>query len=150
MRKGRRRVRRQAPRPCALPHRRVRQHRADTEPGKAHGYHPQPRDFRLSGAASPKPAKGFVQGQRRHHHRQLRQLHLLGRQGTRYAEGAESGAGERDHRHLQYRREPWTGGVPQPELSEAGQRPCHDRRAGGAGRRQVHLAASGRAPLPLG
>ena len=38
----------------------MRQHRADTEPGKTHGYHPQPRDFRLSGAASPKPAKGFV------------------------------------------------------------------------------------------
>ena len=58
--------------------------------------------------------------------------------------------GKEDHRHLQHRREPWTGGIPQPELSEAGKRPCHDRRAGGAGRRQVHLAASGRAPLPLG
>ena len=122
----------------------------DPEPGKAHGYHPQPRDLRLSGAASPKSAKGAVQGQRRHHHRQLRQLHLFGRQGARHAEGAESGAGERDHRHLQHRREPWTGGFPQPELSEAGQRPCHDRRAGGAGRRQVHLAASRRASLPLG
>ena len=32
---------------------------ADTEPGKAHGHHPQPRDLRLSGAASPKSAKAL-------------------------------------------------------------------------------------------
>ena len=28
--------------PCAVPHRRVRQHRADSKTGKADGYHPKP------------------------------------------------------------------------------------------------------------
>ena len=42
VRQGGRCVRRQAARPCALPHRRVRQHRADSEAGEADGHHPKP------------------------------------------------------------------------------------------------------------
>ena len=93
----------QAPRPCALPHRRVRQHRADTQPGKAHGYHPQPRDFRLSGACRQSQLKAFYKDNADTIIGNCDSSIFFGRQGARHAEGAESGAGERDHRHLQHR-----------------------------------------------
>ena len=35
-------IRRQAARSCTVSHRRVRQHRADSQSGKAGGHHPQP------------------------------------------------------------------------------------------------------------
>ena len=60
LREGRRCVRRATARPCAMPHRRVRQHRADPEPRKASSYHPQPGNFCLPGLAGAKPAQGAV------------------------------------------------------------------------------------------
>ena len=121
MRQGGRCVRRQAARPCALPHRRVRQHRADPQAGKAHGHHPQPRDLRLPCFAGTEPAQGTLQGQLRHHHRQLRQLRVPRRQGADHIKGAVRRAGQGNHRHLQHGRIPRARGFPQPELSEARQ-----------------------------
>ena len=57
VRKGGRCIWRAAPGPCALPDRRVRQHRADPQAGKAHGHHPQPGDIRLPRFAGAKPVK---------------------------------------------------------------------------------------------
>ena len=84
-------------RPCALPHRRVRQHRADSQAGEADGHHPQPRDLRLPCFAGTEPAQGALQGQLRHHHRQLRQLRVPRRQGADHIKGAVRRAGQGDH-----------------------------------------------------
>ena len=113
--------RRAAAGPCALPHRRVRQHRPDPQAGKAGRHHPKPGDFRLPGLAGTEPAQGHLQGQRRHHHRKYGFLHLPGRQGANHAQGAGGRAGQGDHRHLQHRREPGAGDFPLAQLSKIGQ-----------------------------
>ena len=60
------------------------------------------------------------QGQRRYDHRQHGFEDLPWRHGTNNTEGIESGARQGNDRYLQHLREPRTGTVSQPELSETG------------------------------
>ena len=113
VRKGRRCVRRQAARPCALPDRRVRQHRADSAslkswwpPSAAVRSPPvlscrHRASSRQSTRTTPTPSSATCDT-----------LHLPRRQGADHAEGAVGSAGQGNHRHLQHRREPRARDVP--------------------------------------
>ena len=105
---------------CALPHRRVRQHRPDPQAGKLVATI-RSREISaclvLQAQSSSKPSTRTTPTPSS----QYGFLHLPGRQGADHAQGAGSCAGQGNHRHLQHRREPRAGDFPLAQLSKIGQ-----------------------------